>query len=83
MLRATHLIKTSIARFKLKNSVLARRGYQNYRATLSAATAIDDPDNGINYKSLLQWPGKHRIDINNIILEISQDVDYAADAKSR
>jgi hypothetical protein len=83
MLRTTHLLKTSIARYKLNSSVSVERGYQNYRAILSASTSINDSSSGIHYKSLLQWPGIFRIDINNIILEISQDVDYAAEAKSR
>lgn len=83
MLRATHLFKTSIARYNLKSSVSVKRGYQNHRAILSVATSISDSSGGVNHKSLLQWPGIHRIDINSVILEISQDAAYAAEAKSK
>lgn len=83
MLRTTHLLKTSIARYNLKSIVSVKRGYQNYRAILSAATSISDSSGGLNHKSLLQWPGIYRIDINSVILEISQDADYAAETKSK
>lgn len=83
MLRTTHLLKTSIARYNLKCINSIKRGFQINRAVLSAATSISDSSGGANYKSLLQWPGIYRIDINSVILEISQDGDYAAEAKTR